>query len=347
MQGSHASAANCWRDTHMSDANRDAIMSATNHTRLLILGSGPAGYTAAIYAARALLEPVLIAGLQPGGQLTITTDVENYPGFADVIQGPWLMEQMRAQAEHVGTRVIADTVVEADLSRRPFRLKLDGGAQWTCDVLIICTGAQARWLGLPSEERFKGFGVSACATCDGFFFKGKDVLVVGGGNTAVEEALYLSHLARKVTLVHRRNAFRCERILQERLSGRANVEIVWDSVLEEVLGKSGFPPAVMGARLRNIRTGAQSELAVDGIFIAIGHEPAVALFKNQLRLKPGNYIWTAPDSTATSIPGVYAAGDVTDDVFRQAVTAAGQGCMAALEAEKHIFALESSREAAE
>jgi thioredoxin reductase (NADPH) len=322
-------------------------VTATKHTRLLILGSGPAGYTAAIYAARALLEPVLIAGLQPGGQLTITTDVENYPGFADVVQGPWLMEQMRAQAEHVGTRIVHDTVVEADLSRRPFRLKLDSGAEWTTDVLIICTGAQARWLGLPSEERFKGFGVSACATCDGFFFRGKEVLVVGGGNTAVEEALYLSHLAAKVTVVHRRGNFRCERILQERLSGRANVEVIWDTVLDEVLGKGGFPPSVTGARLRNVSTGAISDIPVDGIFVAIGHEPAVSLFKDQLRLKASNYIWTAPDSTATSIPGVYAAGDVTDDIFRQAVTAAGQGCMAALEAEKYLFAMESTREAAE
>ena len=321
---------------------------AQNHAKVLILGSGPAGYTAAIYAARALLQPVLIAGLQPGGQLTITTDVENYPGFADVIQGPWLMEQMRAQAEHVGTRMIADTAVEADLSRRPFRIKLDGGDEWTCDALIIATGAQARWLGLPSEERFKGFGVSACATCDGFFFKGKEVLVVGGGNTAVEEALYLSHLAAKVTVVHRRGEFRAERILQERLFARKNIEVIWDSVLDEVLGKGGFPPAVTGARLKNLRTGALTELAVDGIFIAIGHAPAVSLFTDQLRMKPNGYLWTAPDSTATSVPGVYAAGDVTDDVFRQAVTAAGLGCMAALEAEKYLFGLEeSAREAAE
>jgi thioredoxin reductase (NADPH) len=320
---------------------------AEHHARALILGSGPAGYTAAIYAARALLKPVLIAGLQPGGQLTITTDVENYPGFADVIQGPWLMEQMRLQAEHVGTTMVADTVVAADLSAAPFRLQLDGGDRWTCDALIIATGAQARWLGLPSEERFKGFGVSACATCDGFFFKGKDVLVVGGGNTAVEEALYLSHLAKTVTVVHRRSEFRAERILQERLFARDNVAIVWESVLDEVLGKSGFPPAVTGARLRNVRSGALSELAVEGIFIAIGHEPATALFKDQLRMKPGGYVWTAPNSTATTVPGVYAAGDVTDDVFRQAVTAAGLGCMAALEAEKYLFAMEAERQAAE
>jgi thioredoxin reductase (NADPH) len=323
-------------------------MPDSNHARLLILGSGPAGYTAAIYAARAMLEPVLIAGLQPGGQLTITTDVENYPGFADPIQGPWLMDQMRAQAEHVGTRFIADLVVEADLSRRPFRLTLDSGAIWTCDVLIIATGAQARWLGLPSEERFKGFGVSACATCDGFFYKGREVLVIGGGNTAVEEALYLSHLASKVTIVHRKGEFRAERILRDRLAGRGNVEVIWDSVLDEVLGKPGFPPSVTGARLKNIRTGELTEVAVDGIFVAIGHEPAVALFKDQLRMKPSGYLWTAPDSTATNIPGVYAAGDVADDVFRQAVTAAGLGCMAALEAEKYIFGLEEDmRQAAE
>jgi thioredoxin reductase (NADPH) len=320
---------------------------AHNHAKVLILGSGPAGYTAAIYAARALLEPVLIAGPQQGGQMTITTDVENYPGFAKVVQGPWLMEQMREQALHVGTKMISDTVVEADVKHRPFRLKLDGGDVWTCDVLIVATGAQARWLGLPSEERFKGFGVSACATCDGFFFKGKDVLLVGGGNTAVEEAIYLSHLARKVTLVHRRETFRAERIMQTRLFARDNVEVIWDTTLDEVLGKGGFPPAVTGARLRNVKTGEKTEIAVDGIFIAIGHEPAVALFRDQLELKPNGYIWTAPDSTATSVPGVYAAGDVTDDVFRQAVTAAGLGCMAALEAEKYLYGMQVTREAAE
>ncbi len=320
---------------------------AEHHARLLILGSGPAGYTAAIYAARAMLEPVLIAGLQPGGQMTITTDVENYPGFADVVQGPWLMEQMRAQAEHVGTRMIADTVVEADLKRRPFRLKLDSGDTWTADALVIATGAQARWLGLPSEDRFKGFGVSACATCDGFFFKGKDVLVVGGGNTAVEEAIYLSHLARKVTLVHRRDTLRAERIMQDRLFGSDNVEVIWDTALDEVLGEGGFPPSVTGARLKNVKTGEKSDIPVDGIFIAIGHAPAVSLFKDQLDLKPSGYIWTEPDSTATSIPGVFAAGDVTDEVFRQAVTAAGMGCMAALETEKYLYGVEATREAAE
>jgi len=322
-------------------------MSEAKHAKLVIIGSGPAGYTAAIYAARAMLEPVLIAGMEPGGQLTITTDVENYPGFADPIQGPWLMEQMRAQAENVGTRLVSDMVVEADLKSHPFRLKLDGGDVWTADAVVIATGAKARWLGLPSEERFKGFGVSACATCDGFFYKGKEVLVIGGGNSAVEEALYLSHLASKVTLVHRRDELRSERILQERLLARPNVEIMWDSVLDEVLGKSGFPPAVTGANIRNLRTGEVSEVAVDGIFIAIGHAPAVELFKDQLKVKPNGYLWTAPDSTATEIPGVYAAGDVTDDVFRQAVTAAGQGCMAALEAEKFLYGIEATREAAE
>jgi thioredoxin reductase (NADPH) len=318
---------------------------AQHHAKLLILGSGPAGYTAAIYAARAMLEPVLIAGLQPGGQMTITTDVENYPGFADVIQGPWLMEQMRLQAAHVGTQLVSDTVVEADLRRRPFRVKLDGGDEWTADALIVATGAQARWLGLPSEERFKGFGVSACATCDGFFFKGKDVLVVGGGNTAVEEALYLSHLAAKVTVVHRRDAFRAERILQERLLARGNVSVLWDTVLEEVLGESGFPPRVSGARLRNVKSDEKTDMAVDGIFIAIGHEPASELFKGQLDMKPSGYLLTAPDSTATNVPGVFAAGDVTDDVFRQAVTAAGLGCMAALEAEKYLSGVELRQQA--
>ena len=322
-------------------------MQRPHHARLLILGSGPAGYTAAIYAARALLEPVLIAGLQPGGQLTITTDVENYPGFADVVQGPWLMDQMRAQAEHVGTRFVADTVVSADIRQRPFRLTLDSGDVWTCDALVIATGAQARWLGLPSEERFKGFGVSACATCDGFFYKNKSVLVIGGGNTAVEEALYLSHLAAKVTVVHRRDSFRAERILQDRLAARANVEVIWNTTLDEVLGKGGFPPSVTGARLKDLRSGATSDHAVDGIFVAIGHSPAVELFRDQLTLKPNGYLWTEADSTATDVPGVYAAGDVTDDVYRQAVTAAGMGCMAALEAEKFLFAMDAARDAAE
>ena len=306
------------------------------HAKLIIIGSGPAGYTAAIYAARAMLEPMLIAGVQPGGQLTITTDVENYPGFADVIQGPWLMEQMRQQAEHVGTRMVTDHIIEADLTRRPFQLKGDSGEIYTADSLIIATGAQARWLGLESEQRFKGFGVSACATCDGFFYRGKDVYVVGGGNTAVEEALYLSHIAKKVTIIHRRDHFRAERILQNRLLAKDNVEVLWNTVIEEVTGKAGFPPSVTGLRLKNIETGTVTDHATDGVFIAIGHAPAVEIVAGQLKLKPSGYIWTAPDSTATSIPGVFAAGDVTDEIFRQAVTAAGQGCMAALEAERWV-----------
>ena len=332
---------------HTKDRSQSGSTSGSNHARLLIIGSGPAGYTAAIYAARAMLEPVIIAGLQPGGQMTITTDVENYPGFAQTIQGPWLMEQMKAQAENVGTTMIADTVTDVDLSARPVRLTLDAGEPWTCDALIIATGAQAKWLGLPSEEKFKGFGVSACATCDGFFYKNQDVLVVGGGNTAVEEALYLSHLAKSVTVIHRRDEFRAERILQERLFAKDNVEVVWDTVLEDVVGKDGFPPAVTGARLKNVSTGETDERAFDGIFIAIGHAPATELFKDKLKMKGNGYLWTAPDSTATDVPGVYAAGDVTDDIFRQAVTAAGQGCMAALEAEKYVYGLQAAREAAE
>ncbi len=321
--------------------------SGSNHARLLIIGSGPAGYTAAIYAARAMLEPVMIAGLQPGGQMTITTDVENYPGFAQTIQGPWLMEQMKAQAENVGTKILADTVTGVDLSVRPFALTLDAGAPWTCDALIVSTGAQAKWLGLPSEEKFKGFGVSACATCDGFFYKDRDVLVVGGGNTAVEEALYLSHLARTVTVIHRRDEFRAERILRERLLARENVEVVWDTVLEDVVGKDGFPPSVTGARLRHVHTGKIDERDFAGIFIAIGHSPASELFQGKLKMRGNGYLWTAPDSTATDVPGVYAAGDVTDGIFRQAVTAAGLGCMAALEAEKYVYGLQAVREAAE
>jgi thioredoxin reductase (NADPH) len=308
------------------------------HAKLIIVGSGPAGYTAAIYAARAMLEPVLISGVQPGGQLTITTDVENYPGFADVIQGPWLMEQMRLQAEHVGTKMVTDHIIEADLSQRPFVLKGDSGEVYTADTLILATGAQARWLGLESEQRFKGFGVSACATCDGFFYRGKDIYVVGGGNTAVEEALYLSHIARSVTIVHRRDHFRAERIMQNRLLARDNVKVVWNSVIEEVTGKAGFPPSVTGLKLRNVETGVVTDVETDGVFIAIGHAPATEIVAGQVKLKPSGYIWTAPDSTATSVPGVFAAGDVTDEVFRQAVTAAGQGCMAALEAERWLAA---------
>ena len=316
------------------------------HAKLVILGSGPAGYTAAIYAARAMLEPLLISGLQAGGQLTITTDVENYPGFADPIQGPWLMEQMRAQAEHVGTRLVGDHIVEADLSKRPFRLVGDGGDVYTCDALVIATGAQARWLGLPSEEAFKGFGVSACATCDGFFFRNKNVMVVGGGNTAVEEALYLANLAAKVTLVHRRDSLRAERILQDRLFGHPKIEVIWNAAVDEILGATE-PPGVTHVRLKDTRTGATSEVPVDGVFVAIGHSPSSALFKDRLRMKDGGYIWTAADSSQTSLEGVFAAGDVTDDVFRQAVTAAGMGCMAALEAERWLAGTLVHRQAAE
>ena len=319
----------------------------SRHDKLLIIGSGPAGYTAAIYAARAMLEPVLIQGIQAGGQLTITTEVENYPGFAEPIQGPWLMEQMEAQARNVGAQIIADHIVSADLANRPFTLSGDSGTIYSADALIIATGAQARWLGLPSEEKYKGFGVSACATCDGFFYRGKHVLVVGGGNSAVEEALYLSHIADKVTLVHRRDELRSEKILQKRLFDSPRVEIVWNSVLEEVLGNDGIPPAVTGARLKDVNSGATTDIAVDGIFIAIGHAPAVELFKDQLRMKPSGYIWTAPDSAATDIPGVFAAGDVTDETYRQAVTAAGMGCMAALEAERYLATIEGESRAAE
>ena len=307
-----------------------------HHARVLVIGSGPAGYTAAIYAARAMLEPVLIAGVQIGGQLTVTTDVENYPGFAEPIQGPWLVEQMRLQAEHCGTRFIADTVVKVDLSGPPFTLTLDGGDTWTCDALIIATGAQAKWLGLASETAYRGFGVSACATCDGFFYRGKEVVVVGGGNSAVEEALYLTNHASKVTVVHRREGFRAERILQNRLFAHPKIEVIWNAAVEEVLGSTGMPPSLTGVRLRDTVTGATRDLACDGLFVAIGHTPAVELFEGRLKLKPSGYLWVEPGTTRTSIPGVFAAGDVADDVFRQAVTAAGMGCMAALEAEKYI-----------
>lgn len=317
------------------------------HHEVIILGSGPAGYTAAIYSARAMLKPVVIQGPQPGGQMTITTDVENFPGFANAIQGPWLMEQMHAQAEHVGATFVMDQINKADLSRRPFRLEGDSGQVYTCDVLIICTGAQARWLGLPSEETFKGFGVSACATCDGFFYKGKHVAVVGGGNTAVEEALFLTNFASKVTVIHRRDSFRAEKIMQDRLFANPKIEVLWNSALEEVLGEEAPQKSVKGARLRNLQTGATSEIALDGIFIAIGHAPATELFKGQLRTTPSGYLITAPDSTATEIPGVFAAGDVKDEVFRQAVTAAGMGCMAALEAERYLAKLGLAAQAAE
>jgi thioredoxin reductase (NADPH) len=317
------------------------------HAKVLIVGSGPAGYTAAIYAARAMLEPVMVSGIQPGGQLTITTEVENYPGFADVIQGPWLMEQMRMQAEHVGTRMVSDTIVSVDFSRRPFLLTGDTGDTYAADAVIIATGAQAKWLGLPSEQTFQGYGVSACATCDGFFFRGKEVVVVGGGNSAVEEALYLANLASKVTVVHRRASFRAERILQERLFRHPNVRVVWDSAIEEICGTEGMAPNVTHVRLKNVKTGDVSELKVDGVFVAIGHKPATAIFDGLLEFKPGGYLMTAPDSTATNVAGVFAAGDVTDDVYRQAVTAAGMGCMAALEAERYLEAANLMREAAE
>jgi thioredoxin reductase (NADPH) len=307
----------------------------TKHSRLIILGSGPAGWTAAIYAARAMLRPVVIQGLQPGGQMTITTDVENYPGFADVVQGPWLMEQMKLQAAHVGTEIIEDHIVEANLRSRPFELKGDTGTRYTTDSLIIATGAQAKWLELASEEHFKGFGVSACATCDGFFFRDKKVLVIGGGNTAVEEALFLTNFASEVVLVHRRHEFRAEKILQNRLFANKKISVKWDTVLEAVLG-TDMPKGVTGARLKNLKTGAAEEVAAHGIFIAIGHKPATELFTGQLAFTPAGYIATKERSMATSIPGVFAAGDVTDEIYRQAVTAAGMGCMAALEAEKYL-----------
>jgi thioredoxin reductase (NADPH) len=315
------------------------------HARVLILGSGPAGYTAAIYAARAMLKPLLIQGVQPGGQLTVTTDVENYPGFAETIQGPWLMEQMKAQAEHVGTEIVADHIAEVRLDKRPFRLTGDSGALYTCDALIICTGAQAKWLGLPSEEHFKGFGVSACATCDGFFYRGKKVLVIGGGNTAVEEALFLTNFASEVVIIHRRDEFRAERILQNRLFANPKVKVIWDSALEEVIG-ADTPKGVTGARIRNLKTGAAQELGCDGVFVAIGHKPATDLFKGQLRMNAGGYILTEGSPVATAIPGVFAAGDVTDDVYRQAVTAAGMGCMAALDANRFLDEHETVQEAA-
>jgi thioredoxin reductase (NADPH) len=308
-----------------------------HHSKVVILGSGPAGCTAAIYASRAMLAPTLIAGIQPGGQLTITTEVENYPGFAEVIQGPWLMDQMQRQAEHLGTSFIQDTVAAVDLSRRPFSLTGDGGDTYTCDTLIIATGASANWLGLPSEGKFQGFGVSACATCDGFFYKGKRVAVVGGGNTAAEEALFLTNFADKVTLIHRRDALRCDKTNQMRLDANKKIEILYDTELAEVLG-SDNPKGVSGARLRNTVTGSLHEIAVDGIFIAIGHSPATGLFQGQVEMDASGYILTAPDSTHTSVAGVFAAGDVKDKIFRQAVTAAGMGCMAALEAERFLAA---------
>jgi len=321
-------------------------MSGTIHSKVVIIGSGAAGCTAAIYAARAMLEPVLIRGVQPGGQLTITTDVENYPGFADVIQGPWLMEQMEKQAAQVGARLVSDHVNRVELGRRPFRISCDSGDTYVAESLVIATGAQARWLDLPSEQAFRGHGVSACATCDGFFYRGKDVLVVGGGNTAVEEALFLTNFANKVTVIHRRDAFRAERILQERLFRHPKIGVIWNSVLEDVRGTDS-PRKVSGAAVRNVKTGAVTEIDTDGIFIAIGHSPASELFAGQLQMKSNAYIKTAPYSTATSVSGVFAAGDVTDDVYRQAVTAAGMGCMAALEAERFLAAQRVESMAAE
>jgi thioredoxin reductase (NADPH) len=323
-----------------------ARMSKLTQAKVVIIGSGPAGYTAAIYAARAMLEPILITGIQPGGQLTITTDVENYPGYADVIQGPWLMDQMQKQAEHVGARLVSDLVTNVDLTQRPFRLTCDSGAAYLAESVIIATGAQARWLELPSEQKFKGYGVSACATCDGFFYRGKNVIVVGGGNTAVEEALFLTNFADKVTVVHRRDMFRAEKILQDRLFKNPKISVIWDTIVDEVVGHDD-PLKVTGVKLRHAKTGAAREIAVDGVFVAIGHLPATELFEGKVEMKPSGYIKIAPFSTATSVPGVFAAGDVTDDVYRQAVTAAGMGCMAALESERFLAAHEQQRVAAE
>ena len=322
---------------------------AHTHNTLLILGSGAAGLTAAIYAARAGLDPVIIHGIQPGGQMTITTDVENYPGFADVVQGPWLMEQMQIQARNVGTDMVSDIIVQSDLSKNPFRLEGDSGNTYSCDSLIISTGAQAKWLGLDSEKKYQGFGVSACATCDGFFFRGKEVAVIGGGNTAVEEALYLTNHATKVTLVHRREKLRAEKILQQRLLKSDKIEIIWNSILMEVIGKLDQTiPEVAGMKVKNLSNGKTSQMPVDGIFIAIGHTPNTSIFNGQLKMDDEGYLITKPDSTATNIPGVFAAGDVQDHVFRQAVTAAGTGCMAALEAEKYLAEWEGNKvEAAE
>lgn len=321
-------------------------MSAPVQAKVVIIGSGPAGYTAAIYAARAMLEPILIQGMQAGGQLTITTDVENYPGFADVIQGPWLMEQMEKQAVHVGTKIVTDLVTKLETGQRPFRLTCDSGDVYLAEAVILATGAQARWLGLPSETKFQGGGVSACATCDGFFYRNKDVVVVGGGNTAVEEALYLTNHASQVTIVHRRDHFRAERILQERLFKHPKIKVVWDSAVDEICGTEN-PNKVTHVRLKNVRTGALTDLPTDGVFVAIGHAPATELVKGQVKLKPSGYVEVAPNSTATSVPGLFAAGDVADETYRQAVTAAGLGCMAALEAERFLALRASERAAAE
>ena len=310
-------------------------MAQHRHSKILIIGSGAAGYTAAIYAARANLAPILVSGMQPGGQLTITTDVENYPGFADAIQGPWLMEQMLAQAQHVGTEIISDLIVDVNFSQRPFQCKGDSGDTYGGDTVVIATGAQARWLGLPSEQKFQGFGVSACATCDGFFYRDKEVVVVGGGNTAVEEAIFLTNFATKVTLIHRRNELRAEKIMKDRLFRNSKIEIVWDSVVDEIVG-TDEPLGVTGARVRNLRTAVTTDCTADGVFMAIGHDPATNVFRGQVEIDEEGYVLTAADSTATSVAGVFAAGDVKDRIYRQAVTAAGMGCMAALEAEKFL-----------
>ena len=322
-------------------------MTTTQHTNLLIIGSGPAGYTAAIYAARAGLNPVLVLGMEPGGQLTITTEVENYPGFADPIQGPWLMEQMKEQAINVGTKTIYDRVARVDFSQKPYKAVLESGEEWSADSIIICTGAKARWLNLPSEQKFRNMGVSACATCDGFFFRGKRVAVVGGGNSAVEEALFLANLADHVTLIHRRDELRAEKIMQKRLFDNPKISVVWDHVVDEVLGVEvgqGDNPGVTGVRLKHVKTEETQDLALEGIFIAIGHDPATELFKDQLPMDDEGYLLTAPDSTATQKDGIYAAGDVKDKTYRQAVTAAGMGCMAALEAEKYLAGIEAAHD---
>ena len=313
-------------------------MTTTHHTQLLVIGAGPAGYTAAIYAARAGLRPMLVAGLQPGGQLTITTDVENYPGFAEAVQGPWLMDQMRAQAEHVGATVLHDIITQVDFSQRPFRCDTDSGDVFMAETVVIATGAQARWLGIPGEQALSGNGVSACATCDGFFFRGKRVAVIGGGNSATEEALYLSNLAAHVTLVHRRDSLRSEKILQQRLFAKPNVSVIWNAAVEEALGTDAARPALRALRLRDMRSGALSELEVDGMFVAIGHDPATSVFKGQVAMDEGGYVLVEPGTTRTNVPGVFAAGDVADKLYRQAVTAAGTGCMAALDAERFLAA---------
>ena len=321
--------------------HEESTAMTTTHTKVLVIGSGPAGYTAAIYAARANLSPIQILGLEPGGQLTITTDVENYPGFADVIQGPWLMEQMKAQAEHVGTRMVYDFIKDIDFSKRPYTATADSGDVYTADTVIICTGAKARWLGLPNEEKFRGLGVSACATCDGFFFKGKEVAVVGGGSAAVEEAIFLTNFCTKVTLIHRRDTLRAEKIAQDRLFKNPKIEIIWDTVVDDLIGDN---TGLTGLALRNVKTGATTNFKADGMFIAIGHVPATGIFKDKVKLDDEGYIITAPDSTATNIPGVYAAGDVKDKHYRQAITAAGMGCMAALEADRYLAALEADHQ---